>query len=82
MPIVKPRRVPLTALLSISLPVASSLFLQPLLRDVQFPQIYASLAFSLIAFTTTVTLIPNFGPAFVKIGLKGRDLLKTSTDDV
>lgn len=80
--IVKPRRVALAPLLSVTIPLSLSLAWQPLVHDVKFPQIYASLAFSVLAFTLTVSLIPRFGPALVKIGLKGRDLLKKSTDDV
>jgi hypothetical protein len=82
MAIVKSRKVALAPLLSVSIPLAASLAWQPLVHNVQFPQIYASLAFSVIAFVSTLVLIPRFGPAFVKAGLKGRDLLKKSLDDV
>ncbi|KAG8803236.1 tunicamycin resistance protein [Serendipita sp. 411] len=82
MAIVKARRVSLAPLLSVTVPLALSLAWQPLVRNVKFPQIYASLAFSVLAFVATLVLIPRFGPAFVKVGLKGRDLLKKSTDDV
>lgn len=80
--IVKARKVALAPLLSVSIPLSMSLAWQPLVNDVKFPQIYASLAFSIIAFTATLAIIPRLGPAFVKIGLKGRDLLKKSTDDM
>lgn len=82
MAIVKPRRVVLAPLLSVLIPLTASLAWQPFVHDVRFPQIYASLAISVLAFLATIILIPRFGPSFVRIGLKGRDLLKTSTDDV
>jgi len=82
MAIIKPRKVALAPLLSISIPLAASLAWQPLVHEVKFPQIYASLAFSVIALVATLALIPRFGPAFVKAGLKGRDQLKKSSDDV
>ncbi|KIM28854.1 hypothetical protein M408DRAFT_134212 [Serendipita vermifera MAFF 305830] len=82
MAIVKSRKVALAPLLSVSIPLAASLAWQPLVHNVKFPQIYASLAFSVIAFVSTLVLIPRFGSTFVKAGLKGRDLLKRSTDDV
>jgi len=82
MAIIKQRRVALAPLLSVSIPLSLSLAWQPLVHNVKFPQIYASLAFSVIAFIVTLALIPRFGSAFVKIGLRGRDLLKKSTDDV
>jgi UDP-N-acetylglucosamine--dolichyl-phosphate N-acetylglucosaminephosphotransferase len=82
MAIVKSRKVSLAPLFSVSIPLAASLAWQPLVHNVKFPQLYASLAFSVIAFVSTLVLIPRFGPAFVKAGLKGRDLLKKSLDDV
>jgi hypothetical protein len=82
MAIVKSRRVALAPLLSITVPLALSLAWQPIMHDVKFPQIYASLAFSVLAFVATITLIPRFGSTFVKAGLRGRDLLKKSSDDV
>jgi hypothetical protein len=82
MAIVKSRKVALAPLLSVSIPLAASLAWQPLVHSVKFPQIYASLAFSVVAFVVTLVLIPRFGSAFVNAGLKGRDLLKKSLDDV
>ncbi|KAG8833090.1 tunicamycin resistance protein [Serendipita sp. 399] len=82
MAIVRARKVSTAPLLSVIIPLALSLAWQPLVHDVKFPQIYASLAISLIAFVATLLLIPWLGPTFVKAGLKGRDLLKKSMDDV
>ncbi|CCA67812.1 related to ALG7-UDP-N-acetylglucosamine-1-phosphate transferase [Serendipita indica DSM 11827] len=82
MAIVRSRKVSLAPVLSISIPLALSLAWQPFVNGTQFPQVYASLAFSILAFVATLALIPRFSRAFVKIGLRGRDLLKKSEDDV
>lgn len=82
MAIIKARRLALAPLLSVLIPLAASLAWQPFVNDVKFPQVYASLAISVLAFLVTIIIIPRFGPSFVRIGLKGRDLLKTSSDDV
>ena len=38
--------------------------------------VVASLAFSALAYTTTFALIRWLGPAFIRAGLKGRDMSK------
>ena len=42
----------------------------------------ASLAFSGLAFAATYSLIRWLGPTFIKAGLKGKDLCKTSQKEM
>lgn len=82
MTIVKPREISLWKLGGVLLPVVAAVGVLPTLHSAHQDAVYASVAYSTIAFAVTIYVIPRLGPSFVKIGLKGRDLLKESTDDV
>ncbi|RDB17881.1 UDP-N-acetylglucosamine--dolichyl-phosphate N-acetylglucosaminephosphotransferase [Hypsizygus marmoreus] len=59
-------------------PIATWFVVRPLFDPVPpLPALYTSVGFSIFAFITTIHLVPALGPAFVKAGLHGRDLLKT-----
>ncbi|KAG6850734.1 hypothetical protein H0H93_009357 [Arthromyces matolae] len=56
---------------------------RPLLDPVPpLPALYTAVGFSIFAFLATIYLIPALGPAFVKAGLKGGDLLKPYRHDI
>ncbi|KAG5638249.1 hypothetical protein H0H81_001018 [Sphagnurus paluster] len=74
---------PLPRLLLLGLlPIAAWFVVRPLLDPVPLPALYTSVGFSIFAFLATIYLIPALGPAFVKAGLKGADLLKPYRHDV
>ena len=69
-------------LLAALLPISGWLIVRPLITPLPLAALSASLGFSILAFLTSLFLIPALGPAFVKVGLKGKDLLKNSKDDM
>ena len=78
---------PINEILLLSLlPVSAYCILRPLPfiseHPPPLPALYTSLGFSIIACAAVLWLIPKLGPSFVKIGLKGRDLLKDRDEDV
>jgi UDP-N-acetylglucosamine--dolichyl-phosphate N-acetylglucosaminephosphotransferase len=82
MDIATPRRLSTGVLLS-PLPVALYLILRPLVfSSSPFPALYTSLGFAIIAAVSVAWLIPLLGPAFVRVGLKGKDLLKNRDEVV
>ena len=82
MTIVEPREIPFWKLGAALLPIIAVVGLPATLHPVHYDPIYTSVVCSTIAFAITIYIIPKLGPSFVKAGLKGRDLLKKSTDDV
>ncbi|KIJ26672.1 hypothetical protein M422DRAFT_191892 [Sphaerobolus stellatus SS14] len=76
-----PRPLPVIPLLALT-PVAGWLILRPLVTSVPLAALGASLGFSLLAFISSIYLVPALGPSFIKAGLKGRDLLKASNADI
>ena len=73
----KPRPLSGFYLLGVLVPVAFWFILRPFLDPVpSVPALYTSLGFSILAFVTTLYLVPALGPTFVQANLKGRDLLK------
>jgi hypothetical protein len=73
----KPRPLSGFFLLGVLVPVALWFILRPFLDPVpSVPALYTSLGFSILAFVTTLYLVPALGPRFVQANLKGRDLLK------
>jgi hypothetical protein len=82
MTIVEPREIPLWKLGAVLLPVITAVGVPATSDPVHYEAVYASVVCSTIAFAVTIYAIPKLGPSFVKVGLKGRDLLKVSTDDV
>jgi len=73
----KPRPLPGFFLLGVLVPTAAWFILRPFLDPVPpVPALYTSLGFSILAFVTTLYLVPALGPRFVQANLKGRDLLK------
>ena len=74
-----PKSRPLSGffLLGVLVPVALWFILRPFLDPVpSVPALYTSFGFSILAFVTTLYLVPALGPRFVQANLKGRDLLK------
>ncbi|KAF8574895.1 N-acetylglucosaminephosphotransferase [Ramaria rubella] len=69
-------------LLGALLPISGWFILRPLTTPLPLAALSASLGFSILAFLSTLFLIPALGPAFVKVGLKGRDLLKKSNEHI
>lgn len=65
-------------------PVAAALIAHPLLVHSlhSFPALEISAGFSLLAFVGCLYVVPSLGPAFISKGLKGKDMLKTSSGDV
>jgi len=82
MTIVEPREISLWKLGVVLLPVIAAVGVPATSHPVHYEAVYASVVCSTIAFAVTIWSIPKLGPSFVKVGLKGRDLLKISTDDV
>lgn len=82
MTIVEPREISLWKLGAVLLPVITAVGLPATSHPVHYEAVYASVVCSTIAFAVTIYAIPKLGPSFVKVGLKGRDLLKKTTDDV
>ena len=82
MTIVKPREISPWKLGAVLLPVITAFGVPATSHPVHYAAVYASVVCSTIAFAVTIYTIPKVGPSFVKVGLKGRDLLKKSTDDV
>jgi len=73
----KPRPLSGFFLLGVLVPIALWFILRPFLDPVPpVPALYTSLGFSILAFVTTLYLVPALGPRFVQANLKGRDLLK------
>ncbi|KAL1677933.1 glycosyl transferase family 4-domain-containing protein [Schizophyllum commune] len=75
---IKPRPLPTLPLLSL-LPIAAWLIARPFLEPVPaIPALYTCLGFSIIAFVSTIYLVPALAPVFrdSKVKLYGRDLLK------
>jgi len=73
----KPRPLSGFLLLGVLVPAALWFILRPFLDPVpSVPALYASFGFSILAFVTTLYLVPALGPRFVQANLKGRDLLK------
>jgi hypothetical protein len=73
----KPRPLSGFFLLGLLVPTASWFILRPFLDPVpSVPALYTSFGFSILAFVTTLYLVPALGPRFVQANLKGRDLLK------
>ena len=59
-------------------PIGAWFIIRPLLEPIPpLPALYSSLGFSIYAFLATLYLVPTLGPAFIKAGLHGKDLLKT-----
>ena len=79
MPPPRPLSAPLLASL---LPVAIGLIVRPLMTHLPLAALSASLGFAVLAFLSTLFLVPALGPAFVKAGLKGQDLLKQSREEM
>ncbi|KAF9527586.1 glycosyl transferase family 4-domain-containing protein [Crepidotus variabilis] len=72
-----PRPLPSVLLYGL-VPIASWCIVRPLLEPLpSIPALYSCIGISIFAFLMTVYLIPALGPAFIKAGLKGHDLLKT-----
>ena len=46
------------------------------------PSLFTSFGFAIVSFLVTLYLIPALGQAFVKAGLKGKDMSKTYQDDM
>lgn len=69
---------PLSPILLFGLvPVAAWFVVRPLLDPVPpLPALYTSVGFSILAFLSTLYLVPALGPTFVKANLSGKDLLK------
>lgn len=82
MTIVEPREISLWKLGAVLLPVITAVGVPATSHPVHYEAVYASVVCSTIAFAVTIYAIPKLGPSFVKVGLKGRDLLKKTTDDV
>ena len=82
MTIVKPREISLWKLGAALLPVIAAVGVPAVLHPVHHGALTASVVCSTTAFAITIYAIPKLGPSFIKVGLKGRDLLKKSTDDV
>ena len=82
MTIVKPREISLWKLGAVLLPVVAAIGVLTTPHSAHHNAVYASVVCSTIAFAITIYVIPRLGPSFVRVGLKGRDLLKESTDDV
>jgi len=76
-----PRPLPSVLLLSL-IPLAFWLILRPFMTPISLAALVASLGFSLLAFISTIYLVPALGPTFVAAGLKGRDLLKVGGGDI
>lgn len=73
----KPRPLSGFFLLGVLVPVATWFILRPFLDPVpSVPALYTSFGFSILAFVTTLYLVPALGPRFVQANLKGKDLLK------
>jgi len=73
----KPRPLSGFFLLGVLVPIAFWFIIRPFLDPVPpVPALYTSLGFSILAFVTTLYLVPSLGPAFIQANLKGRDLLK------
>lgn len=56
--------------------------MRPLTTPLPLGALSASVGFSILAFVSSLTLVPALGPAFVRVGLKGRDLLKKEKEDM
>jgi UDP-N-acetylglucosamine--dolichyl-phosphate N-acetylglucosaminephosphotransferase len=69
-------------LLAALLPVSGWLIVRPLSTPLPFAALSASLGFSVLAFLSSLFLVPALGPAFLNVGLKGKDLLKKSREDM
>ncbi|KAF8526101.1 N-acetylglucosaminephosphotransferase [Gautieria morchelliformis] len=69
-------------LLAALLPVSGWLIVRPLITPLPLAALSASLGFSVLAFLSSLFLVPALGPAFLSVGLKGRDLLKKSREDI
>ncbi|KZO93592.1 N-acetylglucosaminephosphotransferase [Calocera viscosa TUFC12733] len=79
-----PRSLP-RGLTLILIPLALSLIIRPLLKapsHLVLPALETNVGFAILAFVATAYLIPALGENFIKIGLKGRDLLKTYDDAI
>jgi UDP-N-acetylglucosamine--dolichyl-phosphate N-acetylglucosaminephosphotransferase len=64
-------------------PLSLALIVFPIVKeDVPLGPLYASLGFSLLAFASTMYLIPAVGPLFIQRNLKGRDLLKSNRQEM
>ena len=73
----KPHPLFLFFLLGVLIPVALCFILRPFPDLVpSVPALYTSFGFSILAFVTTLYLVPTFGPRFIQANLKGRNLLK------
>ena len=80
---IRPRPLPSPLLLSAVIPTAAWLVFRPLIEPVPtLPSLYTSVGFALVAFLSTLYLIPALGPAFIKAGLKGKDKCKVYNDDM
>lgn len=79
----QPRPLPTTFVLSLLLPGAAWFIFRPLLEPVPaLPSLYTSFGFFLLAFLSTLYLVPALAPAFAKAGLKGKDRAKVYQDDM
>ena len=82
-PPLQPRSLPGNAALAVLIPTATWLIFRPFIDPVpRLPVLYTSLGFSIIAFLSTLYLVPVLGASFIKAGLKGKDLLKVYKDDM
>lgn len=80
--VLRPRHVP-TSVVTFLTPVSFSIIALPFISpSLPLPGLYASVGFSLLALVATASLIPLLVPRFLRAGLKGKDLLKTSGQDM
>lgn len=79
----RPRILPSNLGLSASVVLIAWLAFRPFIEPVPaLPTLLTSLGFSILAFISTLYLVPALGPSFVKAGLKGKDRAKVYTDDM
>ncbi|GJJ13324.1 hypothetical protein Clacol_007576 [Clathrus columnatus] len=77
----QPRPTPSLLILAL-IPVAGTLIIRPLLTPLSMGTLHASFGFAILAFVAAIVIIPAVGDDFIKVGLKGRDLLKLRGGDI
>lgn len=77
----QPRPIPLLPVLAL-VPLAGILIFRPLLVPLSMGTLQASFGFAIMAFIATLVIIPAVGNKFIKVGIKGRDLLKVGGGDM
>lgn len=76
------RHVPTKAILAVLVPTATWFIVRPFVDPAPaLAGVYTSIGYSIIAFVATLFLVPALGDAFIRAGLKGRDLLKVDRDE-